>query len=163
MNDEQRKRQRGAIQATYRRMLNSEQLERLHPDDGKSLHLWTTQTLGVLCSSITTLEDCELNALRDALNGKPLRVHQRLRDLLSKTKSSPDGYAIHIARATHADRLMPGGKYDSIESLPYVVAYKILQQEETRAGAYRKPHWKRLPRAGVGTRVSKEQASLWGM
>jgi len=142
MDKNQRKHQMMAIHATYRRMWVEGVVANLHTDAHTSAELWASQVLGRLISTLTACADCELNVLRDALNGKPSKVHGRLRDVLSRTKKNPDAWVdwmMHHAPA-YKRYAVDGTKY-TVETIPWVEAWRLLKTVEPRDPQYRKQDW----------------------
>jgi hypothetical protein len=161
MNDLQRKRQMQAVHAQFKRMAADGTLSGVRTD---SCHLWATDVLGRVISTLTACADFELNALRDTLNGKPPKIHARLRDVLERTVKNPDGwvnYMMHNAPkyARYADRAITY----TVEAVPLIEAYRLLMQSESRSGDYRKSDWKPLNQQRNAPRVADDQRTLWGM
>ena len=169
MTDAQRKQQIGAICATYQRMVSNGVLPMLAHNIDDSRKIWATQVLCRLVSTFKALADCELNVLRDTLNGKPSKVHARLRDVLTQTKENPDRW-VHwmMNHAPKFKRYRELDKVYTVETIPWIEAYRLLMQEERRAGraGYRKPEWKPLQQQRradpPAKRVSPEQQMMWG-
>ena len=166
MDDRQRLNQMRAICAEYRRQVNASVLWPLHEDMDESRKIWASEKLCRLISSLTVCSDVELNALRDILNGKPPKIHARLRVLLSATKSFPDDYVTALMsrdeRFTRFRSKEP--KRYRVEDLPIHCAYVILKQEESRSYKHnqRKGNWKPLRQDRKATNVQPEQQQLWG-
>ncbi len=133
----------------------------------ESPYLWASGVLGRVISTLTACRDFELNALRDMLNGKPPKIHARLRDVLSKTKKNPDQWVNWMMHnAPKFERYREQSTHYTVETLPLVEAYRLLIQEEPRAGGYRKSEWTPLKqqRSAKGAqKVASEQRTLWGM
>jgi len=75
MTPEQRKRQMQAIHIQFKR----------HQADGvlafDTCHLWASQVIGRLISTLDACSDFELNYLRDALNGKAPKIVEKIHEM----------------------------------------------------------------------------------
>lgn len=164
MNELQRKAQMRAVIVEYNKLVGSGMLPLLDDDLNSSRYLWASETVGRLVPTFEVLSDFELNALRDTLNGKPPKVHARLRDLLARTKKNPDAwvnYMMHHAPAFKRYRV--ANRDYTVETVPLVEAWRMLKQEELRSTGYRKPDWNRLQQRPASSKANPEQKQLWGM
>ena len=164
MTPGQRINQMQAICAEYRKQVSNDVLPKLAEDVDESRRLWATEKLCRLIPSLKVCSDFELNILRDILNGKPPKIHARLRDMLNVTKTHPNDYVTALmSRDERFKRYRPAEpKRYTVEELPLICAYIILKQEETRSYGYRKGKWKPLRQNGAATNVQPEQQQLWG-
>jgi len=103
------------------------------------------------------------------LNGRDSKVHLRLRDVLTQTKKNPDAWVNSMMHtAPKYARYREPAKHYTVETVPWIEAYRLLMQEERRAGraGYQKPEWKPLQQVmrtlPAAPRVSLEQRELWG-
>jgi hypothetical protein len=158
MKAEQRKKQMIAVHAQFKRMTSDGVLA--HTD----CHVWASEVLGHLISTLTTCSDFELNALRDILNGKPPKIHARLRDVLEKQgKKSADNWCNWMMHNTpkYARYRNFATRY-TVETIPLVEAYRMLLQVEPRNAEYRKNQWSTLKQPTRAVVNSAEQNQLWG-
>lgn len=160
MNSDQRRAQVQAVIAQYKKMVSGGALAQLADDIDQSRYLWASEVLCRLVSTLKTIHDFELNVLRDTLNGKVTKIHARLRDVLSQSKSSPDNYANWMMHnAEGFGRYREPAKTYTVETIPLIEAFRMLKQEEARSPEYRKKDWKQNRGA---VRTSPEQRLLWG-
>jgi len=163
MTPEQRTKQMQAVHIEYARLVSKGILPLLVHETRDSCHLWATDILGRLVSTLKALSDFELNALRDTLTGKPPKIHARLRDVLTHTKKEPDAWVNWMLH--HAPAFKRYARADvtyTVESVPLIEAFRMLKMEEARSGIarYRKPDWTPMARGAVT--VNREQSMLWG-
>jgi len=163
MTPEQRTKQMQGVHIEYARLVSNSILPLLTNSTRDSCHLWATEVLGRLVSTLKALSDFELNALRDTLSGKPPKIHARLRDVLTHTKKDPDAWVDWMLHHAPAFKryARPDRKY-TVETVPLIEAFRMLKQEEARSGhmSYRKPDWSPMARGAVT--VNREQSVLWG-
>lgn len=135
MTAQQRTKQMQAIHIDYSRKVSDGVLQQINPDVHEGCHVWATLTLGRLISTLKACTDFELNALRDTLNGKPPKIHARLRDVLTRTKKNPDqwiNWMMHHAPAFK--RYADENTTYTVETIPLIEAYRLLRQQLCRHG-----------------------------
>lgn len=129
MDEIQRKRQMGAIHSQYRAMLSNGTLQQLHADPGEGIHIWATQVLGRVVSTLTACSDFELNALRDRLNGKDPKLMERvLWEFKRVGIQHPDNWIAYVAKGPQFARW----RGLTVDQLPMNQLYRLLKMLETR-------------------------------
>jgi hypothetical protein len=164
MNDPQRKKQMQAVHIQHGQMVRDGVLP------GGSCHEWASAVLGRVVSTLTTLADHELNALRDRLQGKDGKLLARVKQEFDRVGiQRPDAWVKRCADS-ESFRAWRGR---TLESLPVSQLYRLLKMLERRsssrpagaATAAPQPAPQAIPQKSAptgGARVKLEERGLWG-
>lgn len=121
------------IHIQYKKLFSGGRVPPLHEDAATSCHLWASEVLGRLISTLKACSPAELNVLHDTINGKPSKVHAALRERLTESKTHPDAWINSMMKTPRFGKHAEAGKTYTVETIPWVTAYAILKMEECRS------------------------------